>query len=543
MKRTVSLRHIHVLSFQMSIKNIFQRDLSASLVVFLVAVPLCLGIAVASDAPPLSGIIAGIIGGIVVGSASGSRLGVSGPAAGLAVIVAEAIAGLGFEAFLAAVVLSGGIQILLGLARAGVVAYFFPNAVIKGMLAGNGVIIFVKQIPHAFGYDRDPEGDFAYEQVDGQTTTSELFNMLDYVNPGAIVITLIGLGLIIFFNSAWAKGNSILKHIPGPLMAVLAGVGLYFAYLGTAWELSPEHTISIPIIDSFSEIGSLLTFPDWSSFTKGPVWITALTIAIVASLETLLCVEATDRLDPQREVTPANRELFAQGLGNSLSGLIGGLPVTQVIVRSSANLQAGASSKASAIMHGFWLIAAVLIFPFAMNYVPMASLAAVLLVVGYKLAKPALFVEQFKRGWSQFIPFVVTVLAIYFTDLLTGIGIGLVISTLFLLWANFSTPYFSEKRRHSEGETLVLELSEHVSFLNKARIRQTLNDVTDGSSIIIDGRKAVTVDPDVIDVIDDFRIHAKDHNITFTYLGPENQNAPKQRDPGIALDEEGKPEI
>lgn len=527
----------------MSKISVFGRDVSASIVVFLVAVPLCLGIAVASDAPPLSGIIAGIVGGIVVGAASGSRLGVSGPAAGLAVIVAEAITGLGFQTFLAAVVLSGVIQILLGVLRAGVVAYFFPNAVIKGMLAGIGVIIFIKQIPHAFGYDRDPEGDFSYFQKDGQTTTSELFNMLDYVNPGAIIITVVGLLLIIGFQTDVIKRNNFLKHVPGPLLAVLSGVALFIGFQGTGLALGEGHTISIPVLDSISDVGTLLIFPEWSAFAKTSVWLTALTIAIVASLETLLCVEATDRLDPQREVTPANRELFAQGLGNVVSGFIGGLPVTQVIVRSSANLQAGANTKNSAILHGVWLVAAVLLFPVAMNYVPMASLAAVLLVVGYKLAKPAIFVEQFKRGWSQFIPFVVTVLAIYFTDLLTGIGIGLVISTLFLLWANFSTPYFSEKRRHSEGETLVLELSEHVSFLNKARIRQTLSEVTDGSSIIIDGRKAVTVDPDVIDVIEDFRIHAADHNITFTYLGPQNQDTPKGRDPAIELSASGKPEI
>jgi MFS superfamily sulfate permease-like transporter len=363
------------------------------------------------------------------------------------------------------------------------------------------------------------------------------------VNPGAIIITIVGLLLIIGFQTDFVKKNNILKHVPGPLLAVLSGVGLYFAFRGTGFALSDSQTITIPVLDSISEVGTLLVFPDWTAFSQKAVWLTAITLAIVASLETLLCVEATDRLDPRKEVTPANRELLAQGVGNMLSGFIGGLPVTQVIVRSSANLQAGATSKNSAILHGFWLVAAVLLFPVAMNYVPMASLAAVLLVVGYKLAKPALFVEQYKRGWSQFIPFVITVLAIYFTDLLTGIGIGLAISTVFLLWANFSTPYFSEKRRHSEGETLVLELSEHVSFLNKARIRQTLSEVVDGSSIIIDGRKAVTVDPDVLDVIDDFRIHAKDHDITFTYLGPDSKNSAQNRDPQILLSDSGKPEI
>ena len=516
------------------------RDLSASLVVFLVAVPLCLGIAVASEAPPLSGLIAGIIGGLVVGAASGSRLGVSGPAAGLAVIVAEAIAGLGFEAFLLAVVLAGLLQVALGALRAGVVAYFFPNAVIKGMLAGIGVIIFLKQIPHAFGWDRDPAGDFAFNQVDGQTTWSEIVLAAQNIKPGVVVITLVGLAALVGFNSAWAKRQAALRNVPGALVAVLAGVGLYFAFAGTAWALTPEQTISIPVLESIGQIGSLLTAPDWSAIARPAVWVTAATIAIVASLETLLCVEATDKLDPQRDVTPTNRELFAQGLGNTLSGLIGGLPVTQVIVRSSANLQAGATTKRSAVLHGGWLLAAVLLFPAAMNYVPMASLAAVLLVVGYKLARPALFAEQYRRGWSQFAPFLITVVAIYLTDLLTGIGIGLAFSTLFLLYANFATPYFAGKRRHREGETLVLELSEHVSFLNKARIRKTLSELPDGSRVVVDGRKAVTIDPDVVDVLEDFRIHAADHAIDFTYLPPD---APADRGPSVRVTPDGALEI
>ena len=512
--------------------NTLGRDLSASLVVFLVAVPLCLGIAIASDAPPLSGIIAGIIGGVVVGSLSASRIGVSGPAAGLAVIVAEAIAGLGFEVFLLAGLLSGFMQIALGAMRAGVIAYFFPNAVIKGMLAGIGVIISLKQIPHMFGWDKDPEGDFAFNQVDGETTWSEIVLAVQDIKPAALIITLVGLALIIFFNSGAAKRNAVLRHVPGPLMAVLAGVALYFVFAGTGWALTDEQTITIPVLDSIGEIGTLLTMPDWSAIGRGDVWLTAATIAAVASIETLLCVEATDKLDPQRLVTPANRELFAQGVGNALSGLIGGLPVTQVIVRSSANLQANAATKRSAIIHGVWLLGAVLVFPVAMNYVPMASLAAVLLIVGYKLARPAVFREMYAKGWSQFAPFVITVLAIYLTDLLTGIGIGLAVSTVFLLWANFSTPYFAGKRRHQEGETLVLELSEHVSFLNKARIRQTLSEVPDGGRVVVDGRGAVTVDPDIYDVLEDFELNAADRGIDFTFLPPEAATA---RTPAIDL--------
>ncbi len=513
------------------------RDLSASLVVFLVALPLCLGIAIASDAPPLSGIIAGIVGGLLVGSLSGSRLGVSGPAAGLAVIVAEAITGLGFETFLLAAVIAGVLQLLLGVLRAGVVAYFFPNSVIKGMLAGIGVIIFLKQLPHAVGYDKDPEGDLFYDQPDGETTSSELVKMLDYINPAAIVITLVGIALILAFQSSWVKRNAVFKHIPGQLMAVLAGVGLYFAFAKTGWAISAEHTIAVPVVSSLSEAKSLIIFPNWAGLTNPAVWTTAATIAIVASIETLLCVEATDKMDPHRRITPVNRELLAQGAGNVLSAIIGGLPVTQVIVRSSANLQAGAVTKASAVMHGLWLAVAVLVFPVAMNYIPMASLAAILIVVGYKLAHPSNFAAQYRRGWGQFAPFVATVVAIYFTDLLTGIGIGLAISIIFLLLANYRTPYFSGRRSHQDGETLVLELSEHVSFLNKARIQQTLNEVPDNSKVVVDGRRAVVVDPDVEDVFADFSLHAADRGIQFAYLGPDSS---EDRGPALKIRSDGQ---
>lgn len=503
------------------------RDLSASLVVFLVALPLCLGISVASGAPPLSGIIAGIIGGIVVGAISGSRVGVSGPAAGLAVIVAEAIAsfggldGGGLPIFLAAVVLAGLLQIGLGLVKAGIVAYFFPTSVIKGMLAGIGIIIFIKQIPHALGDDREPEGSITYEQMDGETTSSEVTRALDYINPGAVIITLVGLALIILFQSRFVKQNKVLSQIPGALLAVLAGVALYFAFLGTAWEIGPEHTVNIPILDGLGDAANLLTFPDWSAFTRPDVWLAGATIAIVASIETLLCVEATDKLDPRRDVTDTNRELLAQGIGNTLSGLVGGLPITQVIVRSSANLQAQAETKASAIIHGVWLTVAVLFLPAAMNYIPMAALAAVLMVVGYKLADPALFVKQYRKGWTQFLPFVVTVGAVYFTDLLTGILIGVVVATIFLLWRNFQTPYFTPAEAAADSGPIVLHLSEHVSFLNKARIREKLSTIKSGSTVVIDATNSRIIDQDVLDVFEDFKIHAQETGIGFEYLPPK----------------------
>lgn len=502
------------------------KDLSASLVVFLVALPLCLGIALASGAPPLSGIIAGIVGGVVVGSLSGSRVGVSGPAAGLAVIVAEAIEkyggldGGGLEIFLVAVVLAGGLQIVLGLVRAGIIAYFFPNAVIKGMLAGIGVIIFLKQIPHALGDDNEPEGLTAYAQADGETTTTEVFGAIQNANPGAIIITIVGLLLIVGFNSERAKRIPVVSQVPGALMAVLAGVLLYFVFRGTGWEITDEHTVSIPVLASVTDAASLLTFPAWGALGDYQVWLTAATLALVASLETLLCVEATDKLDPQRPTTDTNRELLAQGVGNAVSGLIGGLPVTQVIVRSSANLQAEAETKASAVIHGFWLLAATLLFPVAMNYIPMASLAAVLLVVGYKLANPKLFVAQFRRGWSQFLPFVITVIAIYFTDLLTGIGIGLVVAFIFLLYRNFATPYFTPEEAADNSGDVVLHLSEHVSFLNKARIRQKLAAIEPGANVVVDATNSRNIDQDVLDVLEDFELHAREEGIKYTFLPP-----------------------
>ena len=508
--------------------NFSTKDLTASLVVFLVALPLCLGIASISGAPPLSGVIAGIVGGIVVGSLSGSRVGVSGPAAGLAVIVFEAIQefggldGGGLQILLAATVVAGGIQIALGLLRAGVIAYFFPNAVIKGMLAGIGVVIFVKELSHAVGYDKDPEGDDNYVQADGETTTSGVLTALEHIDPGAVIISAVGLVLIVLFNSDRVKRIPVVQFIPGALMAVVSGVVLYFVFRGTGLEISPEHTVSIQVTD----VASLFTFPSWSAIGTTSFWVTAVTLAIIASVETLLCVEATDKLDPQRPVTDTNRELLAQGVGNAVSGFIGGLPVTQVIVRSSANLQAEASSKASAIIHGVWLLLAVFFFSEAMNYIPRASLAAVLLVVGYKLANPKNFVAQFRKGWTQFLPFVITVAAIYFINLLWGIGIGLAVSIIFLLYRNLVTPYFTPEEAADNSGDVVLHLSEHVSFLNKARIRQKLSEIEPGANVVIDATNSRTIDQDVIEVFDDFRIHAADAGIGFTYLPPRAQPRP-----------------
>lgn len=500
--------------------NIFSNlkyDLPASVVVFLVALPLCLGIALASGAPLFSGIIAGIVGGIIVASISGSALGVSGPAAGLAVIVLSSIETLGsFEVFLVAVVLSGGFQILFGLMKAGVIAYYFPNSVIKGMLSGIGIIIILKQIPHAFGYDKDYEGDLGFFQRDGQNTITELYNMLDYITPGAVLITLISLAILILWERPFTKRFTFFKMIPGALFAVGAGIliNLLEGEVGY-WALSHEHEVDIPASGTIAGFFGQFTTPDFSQIGNSEVFIVAITIAIVASLETLLCVEATDKLDPEKRITPTNRELIAQGTGNFISGFIGGLPITQVIVRSSANIQTGGKSKLSAIIHGILLLATAMTIPHILNLIPLASLAAVLFIVGYKLAKPSLFKEMYGKGWGQFAPFMVTVLGLVFTDLLIGIGLGLAAGVIQILWNNFKTPYHYDPEKYEEGKPVVIELAQEVSFLNKASIMQTLNNMPDGAHIILDAKRNKYMHPDVKEIIEEFAEKAPAHDIQF----------------------------
>ena len=500
-------------------KASLRQDLPASIVVFFVAVPLCLGIAFTSGAPLFAGLIAGIIGGIVVGVISGSPLGVSGPAAGLAVIVAQSITELGFEVFLLAVFLSGFIQIALGLLRAGVLGYFFPSAVIRGMLAGIGAIIFLKQIPHAFGWDKEPEGETSFQQVDGENTFSELLRAYEHIDWNATLVATIAMVILLVWDGVLGKRGGFFKVVQGPLVAV--AFGIVYQVLTTKFApgmaMGAEHLVSVPTPGSFDEAMQQFTTPDWGAISSGAVWVMAATIAVVGSLETLLCLEATDKLDPHKRVTPTNRELVAQGVGNSFSGLIGGLPITQVIVRSSANIQSGAQSKLSAILHGVFLLLAVLTIPQVLNLVPLAVLASILLVVGYKLAKPQLFVTMFQRGWSQFIPFFVTVIGIVFTDLLKGIGLGMAVALIVLLRRNFQNSHFvhAEGRNDETGQHRVhLMLSEEVTFLNKGAIIRELSEVPDGSSVVIDRSKCVDIDHDVIEVIDDFQTNAKDRNIT-----------------------------
>jgi len=500
-------------------------DLPASVVVFLVALPLCLGIALASGAPLISGLIAGIVGGIVVGALSGSPLGVSGPAAGLAVIVLTAIQDLGaFNIFLVAVILAGLIQIVLGFIKAGTVAYYFPSSVISGMLAGIGIIIFLKQIPHAFGYDRDPVGELSFRQPDGETTFSELLIVLDSISPGPLIIASVSLAILLLWESPWFKRNKLFTLVPGPLIAVVTGalLNLFFrSKLGFA--LTPEQVVSVPEADSLSGLASFLTFPDFSGLTRIDVYKTAIVLAIVASLETLLCVEATDKLDPLKRVTPTNRELKAQGIGNVISGLLGGLPVTQVIVRSSANIQSGGRSKASAVIHGLLLAVAVIALPAIMNLIPLATLAAILFVVGFKLARPSVFRKMFRQGREQFIPFIVTVFGIVFTDLLVGIGLGMVVAVLVILHENFRLPFEISNVPQERGERVEIALAQQVTFLNKATVLKTLDAIPDDSSVEIDASESVFVHPDVVELIDNFVIGAEAKNIDVVVNGLDHR--------------------
>lgn len=505
-----------------------RNDLPASLVVFLVAVPLCLGIALASGAPLFSGIIAGIVGGIVVSLISGSALGVSGPAAGLTVIVLTAIQDLGaFEIFLFAVIIGGVIQMILGFLKAGIIGYYFPSAVIKGMLSAIGIIIILKQIPHAFGYDADYEGDMNFSQPDGHNTFSELAYMLDFISPGALIITVISMAILILWEQPFMKKQPLFKVIQGPLIVVAAGIGLNLLFQQfPALALAQNHIVSIPVSDSISGFFQQFSFPDFSQWNNPEIYIVGATIAVVASLETLLCVEATDKLDPYKRVTPTNRELIAQGVGNITSGMIGGLPVTQVIVRSSANIQSGGRTKAAAFFHGVLILICVMAIPTALNLIPLASLAAILFVVGYKLAKPTIFKQMYKLGKAQFIPFMVTIIGIVFTDLLIGIGLGLVVAIFHILWNNYKTPYHFNPEEYVEGSPIRISLAEDVSFLNKAGILKTLNELPDGAHLVIDASKTKTIHPDVIEIIEDFKENAKSRKMTMQVEGLVNEKIP-----------------
>jgi MFS superfamily sulfate permease-like transporter len=493
-----------------------KNDLPASIVVFFVALPLCLGIALASGAPLFSGLIAGIIGGIVVGALSGSKVGVSGPAAGLAAIVLTAIGTLGgYENFLVAVVLGGAIQLLFGVLKAGVIGYYFPSSVIKGMLTGIGIIIILKQIPHFFGYDPNPEGDFAFFQVDGKNTFSEIIQTVNNISPGATFIGLIGLAILLLWDKVLTKKAKIFELIQGPLVAVMLGILYYISTQGhETLSIAAKHLVVVPIPEDTASFLAQFSFPNFGAITNPEIWITAFTIALVASLETLLSVEATDKLDPQKNVTPTNRELLAQGTGNIISGLIGGLPITQVIVRSSANIQSGAKSKLSAIIHGFLLLISVILIPRLLNMIPLSVLAAILFVVGFKLAKPALFFQMYRLGWKQFVPFLVTIMGIVFTDLLVGIGMGLAVGIVVILLKSYQNSHFLNiEDKSGEKHQIKMTLAEEVTFFNKGAILKELESLPRNTYLELNMLNTRYLDHDVIEILEDFAYKAKERNI------------------------------
>jgi MFS superfamily sulfate permease-like transporter len=497
--------------------NLFRYDGPAGTVVFLVALPLCLGIALASGAPLFAGVIAGAVGGLVVGSLSGSHVSVSGPAAGLTVIVASAIESLGtFPAFLTAVVLAGAMQIVMGALRLGVIADYVPNSVIRGMLAAIGLVIVLKQIPHALGRDKDFEGDFSFlEKGQGNTLTDIVESVLS-AHPGAIIISVTSLLILVFWDSVSARLGKIARLVPAPLIVVVLGIAVnrLFATVAPHLHLSEaEHMVSLPVAQSVQSFFGQFMLPDFSRLGELRIWTTAITLALVASLETLLSLEAADRLDPYKRISPPNRELAAQGVGNIVSGMLGGLPVTSVVVRTSANVFAGARTRVSTIVHGALLFASTMLIPSVLNWTPLACLAAILIVIGYKLTKPKLYGEMWATGWSQFLPFIVTVVAIVFTDLLKGVLVGLAVGVFFVIRTN----HRSAITVVNQDRYYLLRFNKDASFVNKSELRSKLREIPEDSHLVIDGSRALYVDHDIVDVVNDFRKLAPYKNITLEF--------------------------
>ncbi len=505
------------------LKKNLKKDLPASLVVFLVALPLCLGIALASGAPLFAGLIAGIVGGTVVASISGSQLSVTGPAAGLTVIVLGSIAQLGsYQIFLLAVVLAGVFQLILGMVKAGTIGNYFPSSVIEGMLAAIGLMLILKQLPHALGVD---SAHFTDEimSTDSGSVIGGFINAFSNVGLAAVIVSVVSIALLIL----WPK-IKMFKLIPAPLMVVVCGVVIALAFKGTAYELGASHMVNIPVIGGWSELTGLLQFPDFSAIGNSDVWVVAGTIAIVASLETLLSIEAVDKIDPIKRVSPTNRELVAQGFGNMTSGLLGGLPMTSVIVRSSANVNAGGKTKMSSIFHGAWLLLSLLFIPTLINMIPLACLAAILLVTGYKLARIALFKHMYHKGWDQFVPFVVTIVAILLTDLLKGVAIGVLISIFYLLRISMRNPFFYRVIEEKENKQLRIKLAEEVTFLNKAAIQVIFNKIPKETNVVIDGSSSKYIDPDVLEAIFNYKHNAITKGIIVTLEHIDKQyNVPK----------------
>jgi len=483
-------------------------DLRAGIVVFLVALPLCLGIALASGAPLFSGLIAGISGGVVVTLVSKSRHGVSGPAAGLAVMVAAGIETLGFEVYLLSVIVCGIVQLIAAFLKAGVIAHYFPSSVIKGMLAGIGIILILKQIPHALGYDQSWEGELEFFQRDGRNTFTEIGYALDSLSPGAIIVTALSLTILLAWQQPLLKKSRVGRALPAPLLVVLLGIVLnqVFSAFVPKLAIAEAHLVTVPTSSSLEEFFSNFTKPDFSQITNPEVYLIGITLALIASIETLLSVEATDNLDPEKRVTPTNLELKAQGLGNIVSGLLGGIPVTQVIVRSTANIESGGKTRRASFIHGVLLLVCVAAIPGLLNRIPLACLAAILLVIGYRLAKVSLFKQMWTEGLWQFLPFIVTIVGLVLTDLLKGIMLGMLVAFFEILIFNYQMDFYREQT--SEG-SFTIRLTEHMTFLNKAALKRILREVPPDCQLTIDMSATRILDHDVQEVIDDFAAHAE----------------------------------
>lgn len=508
-------------------RNSWKHDLPAAVVVFLVALPLCLGIALASGAPLFSGIIAGVVGGLVIGSLSKSALSVSGPAAGLTVIVLGAIQSLpSYETFLLAVVIAGFLQIVLGILKAGIIGDFIPSAVIKGMLSAIGLILILKQIPHAFGYDADYEGDQTFLQSDGNNTFSEiLFTLQNQVSYGAFIICALSLAFLFLWDSKKIKKNFWMQLIPGPLVVVIFGIiaQLAFQAFFPALAIAQEHLVQVPVNSSFSGFLSQFSMPDFSQIFNKEVWIVAVTLALVASIETLLSIEAVDKIDPYRRTTPTNRELMVQGVGNMVSGMIGGIPVTSVIVRSSANVSSGGKTKLSAILHALLLFLSIILIPQFLNLIPLSALAAILISVGYKLTKPEIFLRKYEKGWAHLIPYVVTILAILFTDLLIGVLIGLAVGAFFVIRGN----YQSSVVLVNNNNNYLLRFNKDLSFIHKYELKRVLSELPEDSNLHIDLSRIGFVDYDNAEIINDFVATARFKNINVDLKLADNNRLKK----------------
>ncbi len=511
-----------------------KHDIPAGLVVFLVALPLCLGIALASGAPLFSGIITGIVGGLIVTWLSGSQLSVSGPAAGLTIIILNAIETLGsFQGLLVAIVIAGIIQILLGFFRAGIIGAFFPASVIKGMLTAIGLILIIKQIPHALGYNISFEGDESYMRETAESSFLELLNTFSHISPGAAIISIVSLLIMFFWEADFLEKTTLTKLIPGPLVAVTWGLLYNITALKIApqWAVSKEHLVQLPPMEKANDFLQHLMLPDFSYLSNPATYFIALNLALIASLETLLSIEAVDKLDPLKRLAPTNRELKAQGVGNILSGLLGGLPMTAVIVRSSANINAGGKTSVSSFIHGILLLSSVMFFSASLNNIPLASLAAILLHTGYKLAKPSIFKNFYLRGWNQFLPFFITVVAILWTDLLMGTIIGLSIGLFYVIKANYQAAVSMVQ----DDTHYVLSLNKDVSFLNKELLRKFILHIKPDSTVTIDASNAQFIDHDIVETIEDFITTAPSDNIKVDIIDLHGKQQIKERRPMLEV--------